>query len=482
MNPQQLQTPQFQCSQLRELIFLCQCCCRNQRNIQFSSARYILEMMQEEDSVSQQNVQQNISNRPESPLEEDDSIQESGINKIQSEKQIKTIQHKSNSYSIDGGEDSKREIHLAAVKGDEKYMRDIIQRGGNLHVQTKKGETALHLAARYDHDLIVNDLMLNGGVSSIKDKNGQTPLHVACANGAHGAAKVLLNFQADLTVKDKDGMAPLHLAAKYNKPQIIEIVGRRKGDLQIRVPHNMQAPIHVAVEHGSQAAMEALVAHGANPNLRAWSGQSPLHVAVEHGQSQLIAPLIARGAVINQRLTNGRSTPLTLAIDKDQLECIKELLKVAQEAGKLQEILGQRARDAHMWLPIHVAVYSGKREAVKLLVAAGADLQTQDYYRFSCLHLAAECDDPQMVKLLLSYGVDVNEHRLTDNWSALHQAAAFCSHNAAEALLEAGAKPNVLTCGVMFGFMRQRPIHVVGHNCRDQRKIIAMRALLQKYE
>eukprot|EP01025_Chloroclados_australasicus_P002392 TRINITY_DN10547_c0_g1_i1.p1 TRINITY_DN10547_c0_g1~~TRINITY_DN10547_c0_g1_i1.p1 ORF type:complete len:484 (-),score=76.64 TRINITY_DN10547_c0_g1_i1:358-1809(-) len=436
--------------------------------------------------------------RPTSPLEGDAGAAGS-TEVIDQDQQVDKLQHSSNQQTKSGqleqqqklkkgyqygdeyGEKSLREIHVAALQGNEAYMKDIIQRGANLHVQTMSGETALHIAARHNHDLIVNDLMLNGGVSSIRDKHGRTPLHAACACGAVGAVKVLLNFQADAEAKDINGMSPLHLAAKYNQPKVIDIIGRRKFDLSIRVPSNMHAAIHVAVENGSREAMETLIEYGASPNQRAWSGRAPLHVAVENGQKDLIAPLVSKGAEINQRLTNGRTTPLTLAIERDQLECLEELLRVAKASGKLEEVLGQRTRDAHMWLPIHTAVYSGKKEAVKLLVQAGADYQTQDYYHFSCVHLAAEKDNAEMTQLLLSYGVDPNERRRSDNWSVLHHAASYCSCHAVEVLLKAGANPNLLNNGFVFGFMRQRPLDVVGQNCKDRRKLLATRELLQKY-
>ena len=55
------------------------------------------------------------------------------------------------------------------------------------------------------------------------------------------------------------------------------------------------------------------------------------------------------------------------------------------------------------YAPLHIAVIKGNLEAVKALLAKGADInqETKSYAKFTPLHIAAYTLQPEMVKLLL---------------------------------------------------------------------------------
>ena len=73
-------------------------------------------------------------------------------------------------------------------------------------------------------------------------------------------------------------------------------------------------------------------------------------------------------------------------------------------------------------VPLHLATEGGRAEAVKLLLAAGAEVDRRDFDGCSSLHLALEAGEGEVLDALLEGGADPNLPN-KDFTSALHFAA-----------------------------------------------------------
>jgi cytohesin len=152
-------------------------------------------------------------------------------------------------------------------------------------------------------------------------------------------------------------------------------------------------PLHFAAGYGDKQTVELLIAKGATVNARAAGGTTPLLFAVQLGKKEIVELLIARGADVNAWAV-GSGTPLDFAIESEKIE-IADLLK--RHGGKIATEYS-----------ILSAVNSGKVEAVKHHLAAGADVNAKDEYGWTPLHLAAYVGYKETAELLIAGGADVN--------------------------------------------------------------------------
>ncbi|GLC46283.1 hypothetical protein PLESTM_001853700 [Pleodorina starrii] len=70
-------------------------------------------------------------------------------------------------------------LHVAAVKGFDPGVRELLARGGKPDTPDKEGRTALHLAAEHGHLQVVVDLLKRGANKAVRDGAGRTPYDYA---------------------------------------------------------------------------------------------------------------------------------------------------------------------------------------------------------------------------------------------------------------------------------------------------------------
>jgi len=106
---------------------------------------------------------------------------------------------------------------------------------------------------------------------------------------------------------------------------------------------------------------------------------------------------------------------------------------------------------AHGWTPLHLAAYYGHAEAVRVLLAAGADVhqRTRNAMDNLPLHAATASDADEVTKLsivtqLLDAGADVNATQ-EGGFTPLHAAAQNGEASGASLLLARGADSSART-------------------------------------
>lgn len=124
-------------------------------------------------------------------------------------------------------------------------------------------------------------------------------------------------------------------------------------------------PIMIAVSHGDTAEMSRLLAAGADPNAFDGAGFTPLILAARAGDSKAIKLLVSHGANVN---------------------------------------LADHARNH--WPPLLHATHKKQIDAVRELLAAGADVNATDPRKTTALMMAAGYGDTAIVNVLLSCGAD----------------------------------------------------------------------------
>src|SRR5262245_11350246 len=324
----------------------------------------------------------------------------------------------------------------AAMGGDKAAVRTLISQKVDVNAPQPDGATALHWAA-YKGDKELADMLIKAGATpKVANREGSTPLWLASINGDAAMIKTLIAAGADANEHLPLGRSPLMAAA-------------RTGNIE---------------------AMKALIDLGANINAKETArGTTPLMWAADEAHAPAVQFLIERGADIKARSNpapRGRGPALGKANDPRKAVAAQGAALAAREAspdlGALRALTegnaaGQRGAQGQR------GAGQGQRGAGQAVdeaappdqvddaaVAAGffgrGRPEPNDGGQLMPLIYAARANDVESVKVLLAAGADVNEVS-GYGWSPLLVATQNRYYKLGAFLLERGADPNLANKG-----------------------------------
>jgi len=280
--------------------------------------------------------------------------------------------------------------------------------------------TIFRALERKDPALLKQILRDHAESVAFRDSVAHSPLMRAILSGNQALAGQLLMNGADA---NPPGVPepPLHLSILLEMDQVFSLL-LEKGAAVEALTYGGHSPLHMAAHRGNALATAKLLERKARSDLPDGQGRTPLHLAAMRGHTQIMRLLIAANALREARSKAGL-TPFLEAVAANQLESVTFLLST----------------DNKEWL-------KATREATD---PAGR----------GALHLAAEVDSPELVRLLLFHGLNKD---LQDKagFSPLHLAARDGREGALRALLDAGANPRLLSLSL------QTPLELL--NTRDR--------------
>ena len=146
-------------------------------------------------------------------------------------------------------------IILAAIRGHNRIVHELISAGARVDESNNQGRTALMKAAEYNqvHTVV---LLLDSGCSISKaDRKGNTALHVAAQRGFYEVAEVLLRHAA-----------PQHLR-NINEKTALELCSGSQATVARlhRVFSESRFPLHYCVQHGSVRLLGSHLDGGVQP-------------------------------------------------------------------------------------------------------------------------------------------------------------------------------------------------------------------------
>ena len=272
------------------------------------------------------------------------------------------------------------------------------------------------------HIRIAELLLRHGGKVDDRGRNEQTPLHFIAKEfwmvdhnlgGIESdAISFLLKHGADVDSRDGDYCTPLHLAASQESLEVAQI----------------------------------LLEHGANIESRNDKGQTPLHMACDIHESADVAQLLSEcGANVNAR-DNNLDTPLLAAVRKLNVDAVRILLAHGAEPN-VKNKDGESSLHlfpAYSWDPFYQPYFL---KLAPLVLQHGADVNAQDNYHTTPLHVAMEQGLIKMTQILLEHGAEPNVAN-KDGQTPLHFAfePEFDSENDAEIVI-GSATHLLLQCG-----------------------------------
>lgn len=224
--------------------------------------------------------------------------------------------------------------------------------------------------------------------------------------------------------------------------------------------------LHLAAEFGLEDVTVALLLRGSDTSRRDVYGRTPLIVAAEMGSKATFEQLLKHGSSIETRIDERHDdlagyTALHVASRNGHTPIVRLLLTAGADVNS------QGCDDD---TPISSAVSRGQTEVVRVLIDAKADMTLHttgkmEWDSMTLLGIAIVRGHIDTVQLLITAGVDVNERDKGYRGTALFYAAAFHSIDCVRILIEAGADPNLPA-----GYLEEAPLMTVCYGLRESRK------------
>ncbi len=246
----------------------------------------------------------------------------------------------------------------------------------------------------------------------------------AARNQDTKALRTLLAQKPDVNARSGDGSTALLWLAHWNDPEAADLLLHNGADPNAANDFRM-TPLSEACTNAGSPLVRLLLKNGANPNTAIATGETPLMTCAKSGSADAVRMLVEFGATVN-----------------------------AKEPKQSQTALMWAAAERHA-------------DVVKALIDAHADLTARTKQGFTALHFAARTGDLASVKLLLAAGVDVNIRTHSDSapandvvmqlnipksvgtsgYTPLLVAVMRAQTEVALYLLDHGADPNILDAG-----------------------------------
>lgn len=167
-----------------------------------------------------------------------------------------------------------------------------------------------------------------------------------------------------------------------------------------------------------------------------WDDSSGLHWAAAKGHLGLVRLLLDRGFCVDMRASTHGTTALHYSAMHGHSAVVKLLLERGAAVDVRDHVFketappddtqraGNRLVNLHGMTPLHYAAAMGQKDVVRLLLDAGASIEERELVNLrTVLIVAAFCDQPGVVKVLLERGADITAVD-RDGWSARNYAEA----------------------------------------------------------
>lgn len=174
----------------------------------------------------------------------------------------------------------------------------------------------------------------------------------------------LLSHHPDVNSRSNDGSTALLWAAHQNDIETAELLLGAGADANAANDFRM-TPLSQACTNGNDALVRLLLKSGANPNTAIATGVTPLMTCAKSGSVDAVKRLIEYGAAIDAREPDQHQTALMWAAAEHQLNVAQALIEAHADL---------KARSNAGFTAIHFAARQGDREMVRLLLAAGVDV------------------------------------------------------------------------------------------------------------
>ncbi len=265
------------------------------------------------------------------------------------------------------------------------------------------------------------------------EAEAEASLIAAARAGDDAAVAALLDGAVDVNASETGGMTALHWAVQADATDVVGLLLDAGADATAPNRYGV-APLTLAAMNGSAAIVGRLLDAGADPNRRLADGETVLMTAARTGRADVVQSLLAAGADPNASEPARGQTALMWAAAENNVGAIRVLVAngaevsartgdpaIGEPGGVFSAEVGltRDARSGPSFTALLFAVQLGQLDAVRTLLALGADVNDTFPDGTSALVVAAMNGQHEVGIHLIDQGADVNAAE--QGWNALHQ-------------------------------------------------------------
>ena len=326
------------------------------------------------------------------------------------------------------------EVADALKAGDLAGARKLVDQHADVNTPQSDGATALDWAV-YRSDKEMVDLLLGAGANArAASREGSTPLWLASINGDAAIIAALLKAGADANEHLPLGRTPLMAASRTGNVEAIQVLLDHGADVNARETLRGTTPLMWAADEGHAAAIQLLIQRGADFKARSdmtERGRGPALGKANDPRKQVAAQgrALAAGRALDLRdlsalrgdnngiggqgaggIARGGRTRGGRAPNGRATDGVDQGFDQNDDAAVAA--FGFRGRpapkDGGALTPLVYAVRADDLDSVKVLLAAGADVNQVTGYGWSPLLVATQNRYYRLGAYLIDHGADVN--------------------------------------------------------------------------
>ena len=365
-------------------------------------------------------------------------------------------------------------LDAAGELGDLSLVQCLVERGVDVNIEDKYGNTPLYMACIYNHlpvveyltaqpncninsnnerhpliaaadkkhlEIVKHLIESSGCDINVREKGtGSTPLHKACYNGSLSIVEYLISKpQCYIEAIDKKRNQPLHYAARQGHKEIVSIVGKKvsQGGLfeciesakQLAEPDVMKLlnnhyedrkSLLDACKSGNVDIVRHLVIEKHyDLNAKEWTGYTPLDYACEKGHFEIVKILTNHPQCNIEAGTSfvpPNDGPLHKACESGNVDIVRHLV--------IDKHCDVNAKGWIGYTPLDYACEKGHFEIVKILTNhPQCNIEAEDNLNNRPLHKACESGNVDIVRhLVIDKHCDINAKGRRSGYTPLHYA------------------------------------------------------------
>lgn len=274
----------------------------------------------------------------------------------------------------------------AVVSSKYEIAKRLLKYNADPNSCDSNGVTVLMDAIRGCNINNVQLLLKYGANPNVQEVNGRNAYHEAAYMGDKEIIKVIRNAGGNPLARDKQGNTPFSIVLNKDVSVIKEILGN---SINI-TDSDGNTPVHIVVKSkGSLDILQFLITEGYPLDTRNSDGYTALNYAIEDNDNKTAVILLENGANPFQMIDKKGRNGVTIALEKNNKTMISNIVKYA---GSMSDVQGNTI--------LHYAAKTSSEEIVKLLLSFGLDKSIKNVSGDTAYTIATRWKRPEIAALL----------------------------------------------------------------------------------
>ena len=332
-------------------------------------------------------------------------------------------------------------LQLTCYTSQMEFVRLLLEKNADLNISDVKDYTSLHAAV---HGLAAvqgfgKNYILQEIIKHIKHKKyldaqnvkGQTALFLACSFGQENSVLILLEAGSNPNITDEKNNTSLHAAVlgSCSKNIIKAIIDH--GALVNATNNQSDTALTVSCRKGNADVINVLLKEGANPIITDADGKAftipDEEISEDKASDEWLIPSplsVSRIAESTTTFSQSKTSPTDKSENyvSDNLSSLSDISSIKVSDGPRQHKFGKERveREGNIHNKLYNACLKGQLCVVKDILKQYNHVLISDEDRQTPLYAACIGNHPEIVKLLIDFGYDV-DHQDNEGKTPLHK-------------------------------------------------------------